>query len=302
MFSRLAAFGATVIVGVGLLAPTALAQTPPSDTESWGELLPGGAEIGVFQPSSQNGGTGGTSGRGGGSSTVVCTRTINSGPGEFPFSVERATAQYSNPGNNNTPVPVLVNCLDNGEVVDGYPTTIYWTPADGDILTPQQLAELARDRLVIPQPSGDVSPSLGVGTQAQMETYFWLDNWPGAGELPSASASAGGVTVTATATPVSHTWWIRDSVRGTFPVRCGASPGEAYTGTGAPPAGTCHWKPQHSSAGQTNRHAVTGEPCFAATVTVVWNVTWSGGDLGSLPTHANTCIVVHEIQAVVSGS
>jgi hypothetical protein len=289
-----------LVAGVVLCAPVVLAQAPPPDTSSWGELLPDGAEIGVFQPSSQVGDGSGTTGSVGNSGDVVCTRTINSGPGEFPFTVDRATEQYDTPGNNNTPVPVLVNCLDNGVVVDGYPTTIYWTPADGDILDPEQLAQLAKDRLAIPAPSGDVSPSLGVGTQAQMPTYFWLDNGPGAGALPSASATAGGVTVTATATPISHTWWIRDSVRGTFPVRCGASPGAAFDGTGDPPAGTCNWTPQHSSAGQGTNHPETGEPCFAATVTVVWNVTWSGGDLGNIPTYANTCIVVHEIQAVVS--
>lgn len=279
--------------GVFAFALPAGGQTPPTDTESWGELLDDGAEVGVFQPQSASSPGASTGPR----SNIVCTLTQTTGGGWIATSHAELQRQY-----DLDPSPITINrsCMDGATVVSD--VTIDWTPADGDPVDPALLAEMAKARLTLPAPSGDVSPSLGVGTQAQMATYFWLDNWPGEGELPSASASAGGVTVTATATPVSHTWWIRDSVRGTFPVRCGASAGEAYTGTGAPPGGTCHWTPQHSSAGQGTRHADTGEPCFAATVTVVWNVTWDGGDLGSLPTHANTCIVVHEIQAVVSGS
>lgn len=298
MRHRLAVAAVVALAGGFAFSAPGAAQTPPDDTESWGEIIEGGAQVGVFQPSSQPGNQGsGGNGRAN-AGNVVCEYTIRKGSGDLDFTVAQATFEYTATG--NSPVSVDWVCRDGGEIVGS--GNIQWTPPQGDLVDPARLAELARDRLALPAPSGDVSPSLGVGTQAQMATYFWLDNWPGAGALPSASATAGGVTVTATARPVSHTWWIRDSVRGTFPVRCGASAGESYSGTGPPPGGTCNWKPQHSSAGQASRHAGTGEPCFAATVTVVWNVTWSGGNLGPLPTHANTCIVVHEIQAVVSGS
>jgi len=89
-------------------------------------------------------------------------------------------------------------------------------------------------------------------------------------------------------------------MRGNTVINCGASPGVAFTGAGAAPAGACTWTPRHSSAGQQARNSATGEPCFPATVRVVWNVTWSGGNLGNLTTAASTCIVVHEIQAVVT--
>jgi hypothetical protein len=281
------------VLGAMLVAAPVIAQEPPDDTQSYGELLDDGAEVGVFQP-----GTVSNSGSGGSRRTIRCTLDRETLDGPMQTSYAELQRMYETGGN---PITVTRRCTElpanflPDEVID-------WTPADGDPVSPEALAQLARSRLQVPTPSGDVSPSIGVGTQAQMATYFWLDNWPAVGAGPSASASAGGVTVTATATPVSHTWWIRDSVRGTFPVRCGAGPGAAYSGTGAPPAGACVWTPQHSSAGQSSTHSVTGEPCFAATVTVVWNVAWSGGDLGNLATHANTCIVVHEIQAVVSGS
>jgi len=207
-----------------------------------------------------------------------------------------ATSEYT--GNGNRPVAVDWVCMDGATVVGS--GTIQWTPAVGNPVDPAALAAMAKDRLSVPAPAGDMSPSLGVGTQAQMETYFWLDNWPSAGNRPSASASAGGVTVTAVATPTAHSWLIRDSIRGDTVIDCGANPGVAYSGSGAPPAGGCAWKPAHSSARQSRHSPTTGEPCFGATVRVTWHVTWDGGDLGNITTLANTCIVVHEIQAVVS--
>jgi hypothetical protein len=109
------------------------------------------------------------------------------------------------------------------------------------------------------------------------------------------------VTVTAVATPISHQWLIEDPLRENQVVACDG-PGAVFDGTGAPPAGACAWTPTHSSAGQPDSNPTTGEPCFPATVTVEWEVTWSGGVLGELDSSASTCIVVHEIQAVVSES
>jgi hypothetical protein len=286
-----------VTVAVLISAAPGGAQTRPGDTESYGDLIGDGAEIGVFQPS-QGGPSGGGGPTGGGNeSNVVCDYTIRQGSVDLPFSYNQAMAEYTARG--NSPVPVDWNCMDGTEVVGS--GTIQWTPDQGDLVSPEVLAQMARDRLFVPAPAGDVAPSLEVGTQAQMPTYFWIDNWPGEGELPSASASAGGVTVTAVATPVSHTWVIEDALREGQTVPCNG-PGVAFTGEGPAPADACSWTPTHSSAGQPTRHPTTDEPCFPAQVTVVWNVTWSGGDLGPIESSASACIVVHEIQAVVSES
>lgn len=289
--------GAVVAASLVSAVPAGAQQgPPPGDTESSGVLIPDGAVIGVFQPS-QGGPSGGGSGGGATNSNVVCEYTIRQGAVDLPFTFDQAMSEYTARG--NSAVPVDYTCMDGTEVVGS--GTIQWTPDEGDLVDPAVLAEMAMDRLVVPTPAGDVAPALEVGTQAQMPTYFWIDNWPGDGDLPSASASAGGVTVTAVATPVSHTWVIEDSMRGSETVAC-EGPGVEFSGVGAAPAGACTWTPTHSSAGQAESHPATGEPCFPAQVTVVWDVTWTGGDLGQIQSAASACIVVHEIQAVVSES
>jgi len=280
----------------GVAAPAGAQQGPaPDDTNSYGDLIPDGAEIGVFQPSQGGGGGGG--GGGGSNRQISCELRRVSPDGEVPTSYADLEAQYAL---SQQPITVTMFCTEAPATILPE-VTFDWTPADGNPVDEQALAEMAMDRLFVPAPAGDVAPSLEVGTQAQMATYFWLDNWPGDGDLPSASASAGGVTVTAVATPVRHTWVIQDPLRTSETVEC-EGPGVAFSGAGAPPAGACEWTPNHSSAGQPNSHPTTGEPCFAAEVTIVWEVTWSGGDLGPLESSASACIVVHEIQAVVSES
>ncbi|HEY8546843.1 MAG TPA: hypothetical protein VIL36_17405 [Acidimicrobiales bacterium] len=292
--TRLFAGSALVAITGSLAAPVA-AQVVPDDTNSYGELITGGAEIGVFQPSGGNGGGGG--GGGGSNRQITCELFLVTPDGEVPTTYAQLEALYA-----QSPAPITVTRMCTEAPATILPeVTFDWTPADGNPVDPQMLAELAMDRLFVPPPAGDTTPSLEVGTQAQMPTYFWIDNWPGEGALPSASASAGGVTVTATATPVSHTWVIDDSLRGSETVSCDG-PGVEFSGVGDPPPGACAWTPTHSSAGQSTRHPTTGEPCFPAQVTVVWDVTWSGGDLGQLESAAAACIVVHEIQAVVSES
>jgi hypothetical protein len=278
------------------VATPAAGQPVPDDTSSYGDLIPDGAEIGVFQPS-QASGTGGGGGGGDSNRQITCELRRQTLDGDLPTTYAELEAMYAVA---QEPITVTRVCTEAPATILPE-VTIDWTPAEGNPVSPEVLAQMARDRLFVPAPAGDVAPSLEVGTQAQMPTYFWIDNWPGEGELPSASASAGGVTVTAVATPVSHTWVIEDALREGQTVPCNG-PGVAFTGEGPAPADACSWTPTHSSAGQPTRHPTTDEPCFPAQVTVVWNVTWSGGDLGPIESSASACIVVHEIQAVVSES
>ena len=44
---RLITAGAAMSVAVAVFGSPAIAQTPPTDTESWGELLPDGAAVGA---------------------------------------------------------------------------------------------------------------------------------------------------------------------------------------------------------------------------------------------------------------
>ena len=183
---------------------------------------------------------------------------------------------------------------------------IQWTPAVGDPVSPEWLAQQARERLVLPYPNARMAPAPGVGTTAQLRTYFWLTNWPD--EPLWQEASAGTVTARVTATAVRQTWRIRDELRGeTDTENCGATAGVAFDPANPEAAGSCGWTPQHSSAGQPSDHPTTGEPCFDASVTVYWNLSWDSNvtepeDLGTVPMTSTACIVVAEVQAVVSSS
>jgi hypothetical protein len=173
------------------------------------------------------------------------------------------------------------------------------------LVDPAVLATSARRSLSFPPPVPRSSPSLETGTYAQLPTYFWIDGWAPV----SASASAGPVTATVTATPLHQEWQVRDAVRGeTEAVSC-EGPGQPHDATeGAEePRPACGWTPRHSSAGQPAEGGSADEPCFPTTVTVAWDVTWtsnlpgSGGELGAGTSSADVCLVVAEVQAVVSG-
>jgi hypothetical protein len=115
------------------------------------------------------------------------------------------------------------------------------------------------------------------------------------------------VWATVTGTPVSQSWVIQDTYRGTSQTVTCVGPGSLYDQmrpyeAQAPAA--CGWTPSHSSDGQTHRSAYTGEPCFPATVTVAWDVTWAsnigaGGPLGQGSSSTPVCLVVAELQATV---
>src|SRR5262245_26956237 len=128
---RLTAIALAVIAVVGA-ETRAAAQVPPTDTESWGDLIDGGAEVGVFQP-----GGGGGGGGGGSQSNIVCTYTMRLATGEVPFSVARAQAEYDL---FHSPVPVEANCMDGTTVVSF--RVIQWTPAVGNPVDPAELAAM----------------------------------------------------------------------------------------------------------------------------------------------------------------
>jgi hypothetical protein len=172
------------------------------------------------------------------------------------------------------------------------------------LVDPLVLALHAFSEMDLPAPVPATSPSLDEGTYAQLTTFFYLEDWA----PMSNSASAGAVTATATAEPLSQTWTINDTYAGgSESVTCegpGApfDPSSAYSAQ-LPPE--CGWTPKHSSAGQTSTGGARSEPCFPATVTLSWGVTWTsnvgaGGGLGVATTSTDVCLVVAELQALVT--
>ncbi|WP_436776774.1 hypothetical protein [Yinghuangia sp. YIM S09857] len=158
--------------------------------------------------------------------------------------------------------------------------------------SPAQLAQVAVSRLVLPTPSVGTSPS---GDQVvSVPTWLWVEasSW---GSV-SATAAVPGVSVTATAVPVSAVW----SMGNGDAVTC-AGPGTPY-GPGSDPASgspDCGYTYARSSAGQPAER-------FAVTVTVTWRVSWSGGGqsgvVDGMSTQAMAGLRVREVQAVVVAS
>ncbi|MFC5107569.1 hypothetical protein [Kibdelosporangium philippinense] len=158
------------------------------------------------------------------------------------------------------------------------------------ILSPAQVAEMARKRLRLPSPTIAASPS---GTHlVNLPTWLWLT---GGWAPSSATASVPGVSVTATATPKSVSWSMGDGTT----VSC-RGPGTVYRTDSDPKSGSpdCGHTYHASSARQTGQ-------AFPVSATVHWTVTWSGaGQSGTFPgmtTTSNAAFRVAEAQALNNG-
>lgn len=158
--------------------------------------------------------------------------------------------------------------------------------ADGQVqIRPEVLAQRAVDRLRLPQPVMNTSPE----SMQLVHLPVWLavtaDSWA----QQSASASVPGMTVTATATPVSASW----SMGNGDSKEC-AVPGTVWT----PAAGETEASPD---CGYVYEQA--SEADFQVSVTVVWQVRWAGGGAsGSVPdmtTSVQTTWPVIESQSLV---
>ena len=286
---------------LGVVIP-ASGQVPPNDTSATGELLGNQqgagvtAEFSSARPGNGNGGGGG----GGGNSGITCRLTFDSGSlgSDAPLTQDELQAAYDREvGQGGSSVAVVRVCSDEaGNIVSTQ--LINWTPGTPVAVDPAVLAQMAREWLEFPAPAGETSPPLATGTVAQLPTYLAIDNWADVAR----TATAGPVSATVTARPVRQAW----SIDGTVVAECNR-PG-VLVESGAPaPAEACGWTPEHSSAGQRTRSA-SGEPCFNVTVTMTWDVSWTstgaggaGGPLDPGTSQSTACVVVAEVQAVVSG-
>ncbi|MGH9117143.1 MAG: hypothetical protein ACRD0A_04480 [Acidimicrobiales bacterium] len=161
------------------------------------------------------------------------------------------------------------------------------------VVDPRELALMARSRLPLPEPQVQTSPPLGREQIVNMASWLWIENW-----VPvSRSASAGGVTATATARPVSHMW-----VFGPGEWQECFSPGTPYDYSH--PA-----YEQSTDCSYTFAHSSTIQPddVHHVQVSISWEVTWTsnigaGGALGPVSRSTSLDMVVGEVQVVnVSG-
>jgi len=167
--------------------------------------------------------------------------------------------------------------------------TIVWVPRQVD---PQQLAEQARDEVPTPSPALHMNPPADKGEVTNVETWLWID--PSQWQPVTASASAGNVTVTTTATP-DHVVW--DMGNGDT-VTCNG-PGAPYD-TSRPAAD------QSTDCGYTYRRSSARESDgrYHVTATVYYQVAWTatgvaaGGALAPITRSSTVAIRVAEIQAL----
>jgi hypothetical protein len=156
---------------------------------------------------------------------------------------------------------------------------------------PEVLAAQAEAKLILPYPSIQASPAVGLPQVVQLPTWTWLPQaqWTAL----SATASVPGESVTATATPSSVAWMWGD---GTSSVCQG--PGTAFTtGVNDPSTSspTCGHTYQVTSAQAPDQQ-------FTVTATVWWAVTWSGagasGTFPDLTTSSTVHWTVSQIQSI----
>jgi hypothetical protein len=311
MRRRLTAVGvatAVIVAGTGIVLAQSAGgggQHGAGDATATGDLLgPGSAEVVVQTGGTPGGGTPGGTGSGGGGSDITCRLMAPTGQqGAVVLDIDVLTQQYEESG----PVPAIQTCHDaTGSMISS--ESILWAPAAGGgaptLVDPAQLAEMAREGMSWPSPTVSTSPPLEQGTYAQLSTFFHVDNWE---PVTSPPATAGGAWATVTGTPVSQSWVIQDTHRGSSETVTCPGAGSLYDQSRpyeaqVPPA--CGWTPTHSSDGQTHTNPQTEEPCFPATVTVDWDVSWTsnvvpGGPLGQGSSTTSVCLVVAELQATV---
>ena len=152
------------------------------------------------------------------------------------------------------------------------------------------LAQEAVRSLVLPAPAIRLNPAPPAAQLVNVPTWLWLDgsSWG----ARSATASVPGLSVTATATPVSVTWSTGDGGS----VTC-HGPGTPWGG-GDPMADSpdCgHTYTRHSGAG-----------VFTVRATITWNVTWAGGGTSgtepALTSTATADIRVAETPTVITAA
>lgn len=155
---------------------------------------------------------------------------------------------------------------------------------------PTVLRDRAAAQLAVPNPSVGTFPSLENPALVQTPTWMWVeDAWS-----PLNAADGQGFTaVTVTATPVRADWSMGDG----SVVACGG-PGERWEPGRYDYGSSCMHTYTRSSAGQPENR-------YAASVTVVWDLTWSingnaQGSFGQVDQASAFTIAVGEVQAVES--
>ena len=151
---------------------------------------------------------------------------------------------------------------NNGAISAG--TTYPYYPGVPPPPTPEQLAQMALARLVLPLPNPAMSPD-PTSQIAGWPTWLAINNWA----LTAESASAGGVTVTVHGTPQRSVWSFPDGR--TTTCTDGGRTLDPTRNRATDPT-TCGFVPNTASF---TRHPGRADPTETLTVAVTWQVRWT---------------------------
>lgn len=180
--------------------------------------------------------------------------------------------QLLGPGGETPGYWVSPTCAGPGVI---NPMQAFWvsnpkTPAPP--VPPAVLAQQALTQLALPSATVEMAPPAGAEQLVNLATWLWVD--PQAWHSYSATAEAGPVSATATATPVKVVWDMGDGRS----VTCDG-PGAPYDPAQPDATTDCSYTWVQSSAGQLGG-------AYQVTATIYYEVTWEalgaagGGTLG----------------------
>lgn len=280
------------LVTVGIVVPTAHAD----------DLVGGCADLRFCVETGTSGrpGTGNTKptpskdGNGGGGgdhpSSVVDGSACRISPLEPQPAAGSALWEGHSPGDGVVYVNTCGSGLGTGN--DEAVGLTFWskdTPAPA--VDPAVLAQRAVDSMLLDRPA-IVSPKADGKYTVGVPMWLWVGQSPTTWGPNTASASAGGITVTATAKVSSVAWSMGDGTT----VTC-ASPGTPYTAArGMSPSPDCGHRYRSTSGGQSGAR-------YQGTATSTWTIDWAvtgGGRSGQLTEVRQTpfTVSVGEIQVV----
>jgi hypothetical protein len=183
-----------------------------------------------------------------------------------------------------------------------YNGALSWFPSRPPVgpttaVAPSALALQAASSLTLPKPVLNLNPS--AFSVVNLSSWLWIDQQ--AWHSYRASATAGGVSATAIATPETVTWSMGDG----HSVVCDG-PGTPYQPAISVEAQTtdCSYTYASSSAGLPSSDGDPNNGAYNVTATITWAVSWTtagvvgGGALPSLQTNSTVPVRVEQVESV----
>ncbi|MFD7824564.1 ATP/GTP-binding protein [Streptomyces sp. NPDC059780] len=292
----------TALAAVSLLcaAPAAVVDEPDIDvggcSTEWicAEVGTGGKPGG--RPSGSGGGSGAGSSAGGKPSGAGSSKPPNFMPCEIrKLDPQPGPGSDLWEGHKPGDGAIYVNtCASSGmgEGTDGAVGLAFWAadqPPPG--VPPEVLAQRAVDQMLLKGPAIGITPKPGGRGVVGMPVYLWTEKGPETYGPNTASASAGGITVTATAKVSRIVWQMGDGKT----VTCTTAGTPYKAAYGKKPSPDCGHRYEAPSS-------TTGSGTYHVTATSTWTIGWeaTSGQSGQLTEVRDSAvdITVAEVQVL----